>query len=165
MSLLRFASLVVLALWTGGLAVLGLIAAPAIFDAIEPHDPESGRALAGQVFGVVFDRFQRLAWAMGGLLLALYGLRAAIGPRPRRLGLRVWAAAAMLGMSLTGGIVIAPRIDAIRRTTSSAVTSLPDTDPRKIDFRRLHGLSTALMVLTLVAGAGLIWSETRDPHA
>ena len=33
---------------------------------------------------------------------------------------------------------------------------------RRIEFGRLHGASTALMVITLVAGAGLIWVEMRD---
>jgi hypothetical protein len=164
MALLRFATLLVLAIWVGGLATLGSLAAPEIFSVLERHDPEGGRALAGEVFGAVFQRFQRVAWVLGALLLALYGLRALLGPRPRRLGLRVWTGAGLLAMSLAGGLLIAPRIDAIRRSTNGPVAALADGDARRAEFGRLHGISNGLMLLTLLAGTGLIWTEMRDPH-
>jgi hypothetical protein len=164
MSLLRFASILVLALWVGGLATLGGLAAPEIFDVLERHDPEGGRALAGEVFGAVFQRFQHVAWVLGALLLGLYGLRALLGPRPRRLGLRVWTAAALLAMSLAGGLFIAPRIEAIRQSTNGPVAALPDGDSRRTEFGRLHGLSNALMIVTLLAGVGLMWADLRDQH-
>ena len=164
MSLLRFASLLVLALWVGGLATLGFLAAPEIFGVLELHDPESGRALAAEVFGAVFQRFQHVAWGLGALLLAMYGTRALLGPRPRRLGLRVWTASALVAMSLAAGLVIAPRIESIRAATNGPVAGLPDGDARKTEFGRLHGLSNVLMLVTLLAGAGLMWTEMRDPH-
>ena len=164
MALLRFASVLVLAIWVGGLATLGSLAAPEIFTVLERHDPARGRVLAGEVFGAVFQRFQRATWLLGALLIALSGLRALLGPRPRQLGLRVWAAIGLLAMSLAGGLFIAPRIDAIRRATSGPVASLPDGDATRSEFGRLHGLSTGLMLLTLLAGAGLMWTEMRDPQ-
>lgn len=164
MTLLRLASLLVLALWVGGLATLGFLAAPTIFSVLELHDAEAGRAMAGEVFGAVFQRFQHAAWVMGGLLLTLYGLRAALGPRPRRLALRMWTTTAMLGMSLATAIVIAPRIDAIRQSTTGAVAALADGDPRKGEFGRLHGVSNVLMLVTLLGGVGLIYSELKDTH-
>jgi hypothetical protein len=63
----------------GGLAVLGFVAAPMIFSALEAHDPATGRALAGLVFGAVFERFQYWAWLLGGLSMLLLG-----GPRLAR---------------------------------------------------------------------------------
>ena len=56
MALLRVASLVVVSMWTGGLAVLGFVAAPEIFATLEAAEPVNGRVLAGQVFGAVFAR-------------------------------------------------------------------------------------------------------------
>jgi hypothetical protein len=162
MSLLRLASVLILAAWTGGLAVLGGVAAPTIFSALEAHDPVAGRTLAGLVFGAVFERFQHLSWGLGAVLLLLLGARAALGPRPRRLAVRLWTVTAMLAMSLGTGLVLAPRIDAIRERTPGTVASLPDTDPAKIEFGRLHGLSNALMLVTLVAGIGLFWVEMKD---
>lgn len=164
MAFLRVASLVVVAIWVGGLAVLGFVAAPEIFAALEAADPERGRLLAGQVFGAVFGRFQYWAWILGALLVALLITRALLGPRPRRLGIRVWTVTGMVTLSVVSALYITPRIDRIRQETRGAVALLPEGDTRKAEFGRLHGLSTALMLVTLVAGVGLLWAETKDAH-
>jgi uncharacterized membrane protein len=164
MFVLRFASVVLLAIWVGGLAALGAVGAPVIFATLEAHDPSGGRTLAGAVFGAVFSRFQHVSWGIAALLLAVLGIRAALGPRPRRFGLRMWTIAGMLALSVTTELVLTPRIDQLRESTPGAIAALPDSDPRKMTFGRLHGLSNVLMVITLVAGLGLILAETRDTN-
>jgi uncharacterized membrane protein len=164
MVVLRVASLLALSIWVGGLAVLGFVVAPLVFSTLEAHDPAGGRALAGLVFGAVFARFQDWAWVLGAALIMLLGARALLGPRPRRLGWRLWTVAGMLGLSLYTAFAIAPRIDRIRRDTGGSVASLSDTDPRKQEFGRLHGLSNVFMLVTLAGGVGLLWIETTDTH-
>jgi hypothetical protein len=164
MSVLRFASLLVLAVWIGGLAALGIVAAPTIFAVIEAYDPVAGRVLAGEVFGAVFLRFQTVTWAAGGLLMALLILRAVLGPRPRRFPIRLTIAGAMLAASLVAGLGLAPRIDAIRRSTDGPVAALPDSDARKARFGRLHGWSNGLMAFVLAGGLWLTWAEMQDGH-
>lgn len=158
----RVVSLTLLALWIGGLATLGLVAAPSVFDVLEARDPAGGRTLAGLVFGDIFSRFQALAWFLGAGLLGLLALRAALGPRPRRLAVQVWVIAGMLSASAYSGFVLAPRIDALRVETTSTIADLPDGDARKSEFGRLHGLSNGLMALTLLAGLGVFWIDSRD---
>ena len=69
----------------------------------------------------------------------------------------------MLAMSVTSAVILSPRIEAIRADAAGgSVRTLPDSDPRKAEFGRLHGASTGLMVLTLIAGVTLIWVEMRD---
>jgi Domain of unknown function (DUF4149) len=162
MSLLRFVSLLILAVWVGGLGVLAAIVAPSTFRILETQDPANGAVVAGLVFGYVFRRFQHIAWILGVGLGLLLWARALLGPRPRRVGLRLWTLTAMVVMTLVAGFVIAPRIDDIRSRTAGPVRSLPDADPVKGEFSRLHGASNALMLVTLVLGAGLIWMETKD---
>jgi tellurite resistance protein TehA-like permease len=164
MSLLRFASLLVLAAWTGGLVVLGAVGAPTIFEVLEARDPVGGRVVAGEVFGAIFQQFQHLAWIFGALLLILLVLRAILGPRPRPFAARVAIVTMMLGSSLVSALLIAPRIDAIRTSTSGAVAALPDADPNGQEFGRLHGWSSGLMGLTLLGGIWLIWAEMKDSH-
>jgi Domain of unknown function (DUF4149) len=159
---LRLASLLALGAWIGGLVVLGGLVAPAVFAVLEARDPVAGRTLAGLLVGTIFDRFQHVVWALGGLQLALLGARAAIGPRPWRFGLRMWTVTLMVAVSLGSGLVVGPRIDAIRAEVAGPVASLPDTDARKIAFGRLHALSSGLMLLTIAAGIGLFWAEVRD---
>jgi Domain of unknown function (DUF4149) len=164
MSFLRFVAVAALGLWIGGLAALGGIGAPAIFELLQAHDPAGGRELAGQLFGLIFERFQHIAWILGAVGLLSLGARAALGPRPRRFGLRSWSLMAMLTMSLGTSFFITPRIDAIRTSVHGAVASLPDGDVRKVTFGRLHGASNGLMLVTLILGLGLMWMETRDQH-
>ena len=159
---LRVASLVVLALWVGGLAVLGFVAAPAIFASLEASDPAGGRTLAGLVFGSVFNRFQYLSLVIGPIFILLLILRALLGPRPLRLAWRVWTVAAMLVMSAATLFLISPRIDRLRTEVSGTIAALPDTDARKTEFGRLHALSSVLMLATLAGGVGLIGMEARD---
>jgi uncharacterized membrane protein len=162
MSLLRLACVLTLAIWIGGLAVLGFVAAPTIFHALEAADATSGRTLAGLTFGAVFDRFLHVSWGLGLLMIALLGARAALGPRPRRLGVRIWTVTGMLALSLVTGFFISPRINTIRDSVKGAVAALPDDDARKVEFGRLHGLSNGIMLVTIIAGVGLIWMELRD---
>jgi hypothetical protein len=162
MPILRVASLALVALWIGGLTALGAVAAPAVFAVLELHDPVAGRTLAGLVFGDMFARFQHLALFLGGGLIAVLGMRALLGPRPRRLGVQLGLVALMLAASAYTGFIIAPRIDTLRNGATTTMASLPQTDPRKQEFGRLHGLSNGLMALTLVAGLALFWIEARE---
>jgi len=164
MALLRVASLVVVAIWTGGLAALGFVAAPEIFATLEAADGTNGRVLAGEVFGAVFARFQHWAWILGALLIGLLITRALLGPRPRKLGLRVLAVGVMISLSLVTARAITPRIDRIRRETTGSVAALPDSDARKSEFGRLHALSNIFMLVTLAGGVGLLWAESHDTH-
>jgi len=159
---LRVASLVVLALWVGGLAILGFVAAPAIFASLEGADPAAGRALAGLVFGSVFNRFQYLSLAIAAIFVSLLILRALLGPRPLRLAWRVWTVAAMVVMSAVTVFLISPRIDRLRAGVSGTIAALPDGDARKTEFGRLHALSNVLMLVTLAGGVGLIAMEAKD---
>jgi hypothetical protein len=164
MAFFRFASLLALAFWIGGLATLGAVAAPALFDALTAHDPSTGRELAGAAFGVVLDRFQYASWVAGAVLLVSLAGRAALGPRPRRWGLRMWIAAGMLAASVSSVFFVTPRIERLRSSTSGSIASLPQDDPIRVQFGQWHAISTGLMALTLAAGVGLFWMEATDRH-
>jgi len=96
---LRMASLTVMALWIGGLAALVAVVEPALPGALAQHDVPSAPALASQVAGDLYTRFQQVSWVLGGCVLALLGVRAALGPRPRRLAVQLLLTTAMLAMT------------------------------------------------------------------
>jgi hypothetical protein len=157
---LRFAAVVGLVFWTGGLAALGSVAAPAAFDVLGARGAE-GRALAGAVFGEALSRFHVAAYACAALVIGSLALRAVLGPRPRRFGFRLGLAAVMLGAAMWTGLVLAPRIEAAQRagTTPSA---LPEGDPRRVEFGRLHAMSTSLQLVPLLGGLTLLLFELKD---
>jgi hypothetical protein len=161
MSWLRFASALVLALWVGGLVTLAM-AGPQVFATLEARDPANGRAVAGFVFGALVEYFLPFSWMLAAALLAALGLRAVLGPRPRRFAIRVWVVATMLVLSVAVNQWVTPRIAAIRDDAGGQVSALPTSDPRRTEFGRLHALSNAFMIVTIVAGVGLLFAEIHD---
>jgi len=162
MTLLRFLAIVGLGLWIGGLVALGAIGAPTLFSVLESTQGAAGRELAGAAFGAIFQRFQYISIGLGALVGVSLGFRAAIGPRPTHFKLRLWAVIGLLVIAGATAFVLAPRIDAIRRSVPVSIASLPTDDARRATFGRLHGLANALMLVTVVVGLGLCWAEATD---
>jgi glucose dehydrogenase len=159
---LRYAALVALAVWVGGVLVLGGIAAPAIFDVTAARDIADGRLLAGAIFGEVLSRFHLLSYALGLFLFVSLAARAVLGPRPVRLAARMLIVVVMLVAAGYSGMVLTRQIDALRADIGVAPSSLPEDDPRRAAFGRLHGLSTALQLVPLAGGLLLMFFELKD---
>ena len=171
-----------LALWLGGMIVLGAVVAPALFSTLGALDPVSGRVFAGEGFGAVLQRFHYVAYAAGAILLVSLSAMALLGPRPRSFALRTAIVAIMLAVAVYSGVIVLGEIDSIQRAiaasnpahagegTPVAVTaathrlpsSLPAGDARRVRFDQLHVLSTRLMMFNIVAGLVLLVWEARD---
>ena len=158
---LRYAALVTLVVWVGGLLALGAIAAPAIFDVTAWRHTADGRVLAGAIFGETLRRFHLVSYAAGGLLLLTLLTRAVLGPRPRRFAWRAALAMLMLGASLASGIVVARRIASVQGAIGGAPSALPAEDARRIEFGRLHALSTGLELIPIAGGLALMYWELK----
>ncbi|HVZ22747.1 MAG TPA: DUF4149 domain-containing protein [Vicinamibacterales bacterium] len=159
---LRYVALLTLVVWVGGLLALGGIAAPAVFDVIDARHLAEGRLLAGAVFGETLRRFALVTYACGGVLLLTLLTRAILGPRPRRFAWRALLATLMLATALFSGFYVTGRIEALQREMGVAPSSLLATDARRIQFGRLHGLSTGLQLIPLLGGLALIFWELRE---
>ncbi|MGE5815812.1 MAG: hypothetical protein ACM36C_15090, partial [Acidobacteriota bacterium] len=66
---LRYAYLLALVIWLGGLIPLGGIAAPAIFAALTGAHGAGGREMAGLAFGAVLRRFHVVAYLCAALMI------------------------------------------------------------------------------------------------
>ena len=159
---LRFAGLLALAVWFGGLVALGAIAAPSIFDVVGLRQVVDGRALAGAIFGEIMRRFHLVAYGCAGVVMGTLIARAVLGPRPRRFALRVTIAAAMLAATLYSGFVLSPQIDRLRAEAGGTPSSLEANDPRRIVFGQLHGRSTTLYLMTMIGWIILLVLEARE---
>jgi len=164
MTVLRYVAIVGCALWIGGLVALGAIGAPILFTVLEGARGPEGRELAGLTFGVMFERFEYIAVGLGLLVGASIFVRAAIGPRPTHFKLRLWTVIVLILVTSVTVFFVAPKMDAIRSSVSVPIASLPESDARRMTFGRLHGLTSALALFTVVAGLGLLWAETTDRH-
>jgi hypothetical protein len=162
MVLLRYLYVVALVLWVGGLITAGALVAPSVFGVLQAWNETQGRVLAGQVFGEVLLRLTWLSYAMGGIMFITLTLHRLLGARPVKYGIRVGIMAVMLLLMMYIGFYLLPGVDAIQSAVQGPMSALPETDPRRVEFDRLHGLSNILFSLTALGGLALCFWETRE---
>jgi len=159
---LRLVYVLALAVWLGGMTMLGAVVAPTIFQTLQAADPDSGRALAGIAFGAILTRFHFVAYGCGLLLLVTLIAMALLGPRPKHFAIRCGIVAGMLLVSAYSGVVVLGEIDAIQREVGTLPSRLPEGDPRRVRFDALHQLSTRLMMVDLMGALVLLYWEARE---
>jgi uncharacterized membrane protein len=162
MLVLRYSGVLALTLWIGGLLVLGAIAAPSLFDVLAARHVANDRLVAGAVFGEILRRFHLLSYTCGLVLLGTLMARGVLGPRPIMFAARVGIAFLMLVAAAFSGLIIAPQIAQMQSAAASAPSSLPDGDPRRAAFGRLHATSTAIQLVPILGGLFLLFRELKD---
>lgn len=164
MPVLRYLYIVALVMWVGGTVVAGAAVAPAVFGVLQAWNPETGRVLAGQVFGNVLDRLHLIAFGAGFVMLVALTLQRLIGPRPIAFGIRAGLTAVMLALALYSGLIVAPRIETLQQAVAGPISGLPAEDARRVEFDRLHGLASTCLSLAAAGGLILLFWEARE-HA
>jgi uncharacterized membrane protein len=159
---LRYLYVLALVLWLGGMAIAGLVVAPVTFAVLEAWNPATGRVLAGDVFGAVLGRLSLIAYAAGIVMFVVLTVQRLLGPRPRSYGIRVGIIALMLALTMYADMVAAPRIDELQSQVSGPMNQLDAGDARRVEFDRLHSLSTTLIVMAIGGGLVLLGWETRE---
>jgi len=159
---LRYLYVLALVMWLGGMSIAGLVVAPTTFGVLEGWNPATGRVLAGQVFGAILARMHLIAYVSGALMVIVLTVQRLLGPRPRSYGIRVGLLGLMLACTAYSGVLVAPRINNLQSEVSGPMNALAANDPRRLEFDRLHSLSTTLVMATLVGGLVLVGWETRE---
>ena len=159
---LRYAGVLALTLWVGGLLVLGGIAAPSIFAVAGAHQLVGDRALAGAIFGETLRRFHLLTYLCGFVLMGTLLMRGVLGPRPIRFALRLAVAFLMLLASAYSGVIVSGQLSRAQAAIGVAPSALPEGDPRRSAFGRLHALSTGLQLVPILGGLFLMFRELKD---
>ena len=159
---LRYAYVLALVVWLGGMLTLGAIVAPTMFEVLQSAAPANGRELAGEAFGAALARFHYVAYAAGVVLLVTLGAMRVLGPRPVHVGIRAAIVAIMLSVTLYSGLVVLRRIEAVQAEAGGLPSRLPEGDERRVRFDALHELSTRLMLFNVAAAMALLYWEARE---
>lgn len=159
---LRYVYLLALVVWLGGMVVLGALVAPTTFQILQAAAPDTGRALAGELFGVMLARFHYLAYGAGAVLFVTLALMAILGPRPAAFAIRLGIIVVMLAVAAYSGGRVLGEIAAIQHAVGGLPSSLPAADPRRLRFDQLHQLSTRLMTFNVIAAVVLLYWEARE---
>jgi len=163
MPVLRFAAVLALAVWLGGLVALG-VTAPAVFSIVAARNVVEGRALAGAIFGEILRRFHEVTYLCGALVLLSLAVRRVLGPRPRRFGIRFAVGVAMVAATLYSGLVIRQNISRVQEEVgaTTAISSLPAENPQRVAFERLHRQSELVQLIPLAGACVLLFLELSD---
>ena len=159
---LRYVYVLALAIWLGGMVVLGAVVAPTTFQVLQAIEPSSGRLLGGAVFGAILSRFHYVAYGAGALTLLALAAMALLGPRPVAFAVRSAIVALMLFVSLYSGLVVLREVNSIQQDIGGLPSSLPAGDERRVRFDALHQLSTRLMVINIVGALALLYWEAKE---
>ena len=159
---LRLVYVLALAVWLGGMTILGAVVAPTIFQTLQSADANTGRAMAGLAFGAILSRFHAVAYGCGFLLFVSLIAMALLDPRPKHFAIRCGIVAGMLLVAVYSGAIVLGEIDAIQREVGTLPSRLPADDLRRLRFDALHQLSTRLMLIDLVGALALLYWEARE---
>lgn len=159
---LRYAYVLALVVWLGGMVILGALVAPTTFQVLQMSEPAAGRALAGEVFGTVITRFHYVQYAAGVLLLVTLAAMALLGPRPRAFAKRTALVTLMLASALYSGVIVLGRIESIQQEVGGRPSRLAADDARRVRFDELHELATRLMLLNIAGALALLYWEAKE---
>jgi hypothetical protein len=158
----RYAALAALVVWLGGMLVLGGLVAPSTFRVLQDHQAGAGRVLAGALFGDILRQFYIVAYVCGAVILLSLIILKLVGPPPRAFPVRAALVSFMLAIALYAGVPVAREIAHIQSQVAGPMQQLPDTDPRRVRFDRLHATSTTLMTVNMVLGLVLLYWYVRE---
>ncbi|MBI2867303.1 MAG: DUF4149 domain-containing protein [Chloroflexi bacterium] len=141
-----------LALWLGGIVLIGLLAAPAVFR-LSPS-----REAAGTLTGGLLRRLDAMKASAIALLAIAVAVRAALWEES--VTTAATARYALLGaMALAAalsGLVLSPYLRGLRRLLGP-IDQAPLDHPLRRAFRRGHGLSMLLMLAELGCGVAVLF--------
>jgi hypothetical protein len=136
-----------LALWTGGMALFTFIVTPAIFRSF-------GRDQAGEIVGKLFPGYFLYLLVLSALALVLFFLLGAVQATPLyRASLFLLVVAIIINAYVL--FSLHPRTVEVKQQVASFERTAPDSPARK-EFRKLHGVSAVLNLFLLIDGATLL---------
>ncbi len=160
---IRYAYVLALVVWLGGMVVLGVLVAPSVFQVLQARAPDAGRILAGAVFGTILARFHIVAYLCGAVILASLLVMAVLGPRPASFAIRTGIVVAMLSIAGYSGFVVLGSVERLQQEIGDvSPSSLPEADGRRVRFDQLHQLSTRLMMINMLGALVLLYWEARE---
>lgn len=160
--MLRYAYVLALVVWVGALVAAGAFVAPALFGVLQTEAGATGRMLAGAAFGEVLRRVLLAGDVAGVVMLVTMTILRLFGPKPVSYGIRALLLGAMLLANAYTAHIVLPEAEGLRREINGPMASVAATDPRRVRFDFLHGLSTTIVTAMALAGIAVAAWEARE---
>ncbi len=139
-----------LALWVGALAAFALLFAPIAFRIVPDMD------VFATLIAQVLWALTILGFVCGVLAIVAAAIRARDDAmRPLAL-LRIVLLVLMLAASAFGALAIVPAMQSTAKTVNGPINSIPETDPRRMEYDAQHRESTVVYGFVLLLGLGAV---------
>ncbi len=166
-TLVRSLILLGLVVWVGGLLFFGAVVAPVAFGSLMPmfSDAATGLHVAGTMVRDSLLHLHDIGLVCGVVLLLLCIVERLARMTHRSIAPQLVLLAVMLGLTAYSQFSIIPRMDTLRLQAGPAMDNPEASNAAKVDFNRLHHLSTNLEGIVLLCGLGLIVLYARPELA
>ena len=133
-----------IACWTGGASLFTFVLTPIIFKSFK-------RDMAGEIVGALFPGYFKWGMVCGVIALITVFMSSSVNHK----GITAFVVAVMLAITTVQAFVIEPKAAALKHNIPSFETT-PITDPFRIQFKKLHGISAASNLAVVCGGILLI---------
>ena len=150
----RWIELLGLAVWIGGMVILGALVAPTVFNTVKPIE------MAGEAMSLVFRKFNGgLAYVCIALVvLGFLGKFFLDQHRGRSLWIEGGILAVMILFGLYVGAILGPRMEELRHTRIAD----PSNSMAIVEFDRDHRISVSLFSANLLLGLAVLFIHARE---
>jgi hypothetical protein len=146
---IRALILLLIVLWLGGVMFFPIVAATAFTYLPDTH-------AAGTVVAHCLRILHYEGMFAGAVIVLLLLTAQFIKAVPRSVAAPVVMTLIMLGLTAYSQFSIIPRMEHDRIAAGGAIDAVPASDPNRIDFNKLHGLSEHVEEGVLLAGVILV---------
>lgn len=149
-TILRTISLLLLGLWLGAAIFFSAAVAPNVFNVLRRAELTNASAIAGSVVTRLLAIINQSGFEIGLGVLVISFLTTR-GQSPRRRIFEMLSLAIMAIMTGVGHWAIAARMATLRAAMQLPIDQIIPTDPRRIEFDKLHRYSVTLLSIAMIA--------------
>lgn len=146
---IRAVILLLIVLWLGGVLFFPIVAANAFGTLTDTH-------AAGTIVAKCLRFLHYEGLVAGVLIIVLLVVAQIYDALPRAVAAPIIVTLIMLGLTAFSQFSIIPRMEGYRNAAGGAIDAVPPTNPNRIAFNKLHGLSVHVEEGVLLAGVVLV---------
>ena len=146
---IRAIILFLIVLWLGGVLFFPIVAASAFSSISDTH-------AAGTIVAKCLRTLHYEGLFSGALIVILLLVAQVIKAVPRSVIAPVVITLIMLALTAFSQFSVIPRMETYRIAAGGAIDAVPPSDPNRIAFNRLHGVSEHVEECVLLAGIVLV---------
>ncbi|HEX4022939.1 MAG TPA: DUF4149 domain-containing protein [Acidobacteriaceae bacterium] len=147
-----------LVVWLGGLLFFGAVVAPVAFGILMPMipDPAFGLHVAGTMVRNSLLQLHWMGLIAGAAMIFLCAVERGMQWTRRSVVPYFVVLGVMLALTAFSQFSIIPRMETLRLQAGSAIDNPTSDNPARVEFNRLHNISTQLEGGVLVGGLVLV---------